>query len=285
MVLDEEGVVVDRKKHIANQKKLYKKHHKIIGILVPALPHKEYLNMSDKSTAKAMFASLCSNYEGDKKVRETKTTMLVQQYELCRMKDDEDIETMYSRFKTIVSGLQTQRKSYVVADHVRKILRSLPVKWRPKVTTIEEARDLNTLSLEDLISSLKCHDIGLNEQEPVRKPKSIALKSKGKSSKVLKANESEDESPTAGSEEDPEVEEMVMLSKRLQYLAKKNKRFWRRSNGYKGSRKKVKRGASNSRKLIISLLIVRIYRKRNQKRNLRKKISNPTISEGSSRRV
>ena len=42
-----------------------------------ALPHKEYLKMSDKSTAKAMFTSLCANYEGNKKVREAKATMLV----------------------------------------------------------------------------------------------------------------------------------------------------------------------------------------------------------------
>ena len=98
--LDEEGVALDRKAHTAEQKKLYKKHHTIRGILVAALPHEEYLKMSEKSTAKAMFASLCSLYEGNKKVREAKATMLVHQYELFRMKEDENIETMYSRFQT-----------------------------------------------------------------------------------------------------------------------------------------------------------------------------------------
>ena len=78
----EEGVALDRKAHTTEQKKLYKKHHMIRGILVAALPHKEYLKMSDKSTAKAMFTSLCSLYEGNKKVREAKATMLVHQY--CR---------------------------------------------------------------------------------------------------------------------------------------------------------------------------------------------------------
>ena len=92
--LDDEGVALDRRAHTAEQKKLYKKHHLIRGILVAALPHKEYLKMSDKSTAKAMFTSLCSNYEGNKKVREAKATMLVHQYELFRMKEDESIETM-----------------------------------------------------------------------------------------------------------------------------------------------------------------------------------------------
>jgi len=70
--LDEEGAALDRKAHTAEQKKLYKKHHTIRGILVATLPHKEYLKMSDKSTTKAMFTSLCSLYEGNKKVREAK---------------------------------------------------------------------------------------------------------------------------------------------------------------------------------------------------------------------
>ena len=77
--LDEEGAALDRKAHTGEQKKLYKKLHTIRGILVVALSHKEYLNMSDKSTAKAMFASLCSLYEGNKKVIEAKATMLVHQ--------------------------------------------------------------------------------------------------------------------------------------------------------------------------------------------------------------
>ena len=178
--------------------------------------------MSDKSTAKAMFASLCANYEGSKKVREAKALMLVHQYELFRTKEDESIEQMYSRFQTLVSGLQILKKSYVASDHVSKILRSLPARWRPKVTAIEEAKYLNTLSVEDLVSSLKVHEIGLNEHEPAKKVKSIALPFRGKSSKALK--QSEDESPDGDSNEDP-TEKMAMLSNKLEYLARKNKKF------------------------------------------------------------
>ena len=145
---------------------------------------------------------------------------------------------MYSRFQTLVSGLQILKKSYVASDHVNKILRSLPSKWRPKVTTIEEAKDLNTLSVADLISSLKCHEIGLNEQEPIKKHKSIALKSRGKSTKALKALEFEEEYTSEDSDEDPEiVQKMVMLSNRLQYLAKKNKRFLSKGSSHKSSRR------------------------------------------------
>ena len=53
--LDEEGVALDRRAHTVEQKKLYKKHHLIRGILVAALPHKEYLKMSDKSVGTRVF--------------------------------------------------------------------------------------------------------------------------------------------------------------------------------------------------------------------------------------
>ena len=91
------------------------------------------------------------------------------------------------------------------------------------MTATEEAKDLNTLSVEDLISSLKCHEIGLNEHEPIKKPKSIALKSRGESSKALKALESEEESTSGDSDEDHEiVQKMAMLSNKLQYLVSRH---------------------------------------------------------------
>jgi len=143
---------------------------------------KSSLGGKPTSTVKAMFASLCANYEGSKKVREVKVLMLVHQYELFKMKDDESIEEMYSRFQTLVSGLQILKEIYVASDHVSKIRRSLPARWRPKVTAIEEVKDLNTLSVEDLVNSLKVHEISLNEHEPAKKSNSTALPSKRKSS-------------------------------------------------------------------------------------------------------
>jgi len=84
---------------------------------------------------------------------------------------------------------------------VSKILRSLPARWRPKVTAI-------------------------------KKSKFISLKSKGKHSQAFIANESEEESPDGDSNEDPAVvEKMAMLSNKLQYLARKNKKFLSRGSG------------------------------------------------------
>src|SRR4030066_1487647 len=198
-----------------------------------AIPHEEFVKICNKSTAKTIFDSLCSSYEGNQQVREAKANMLVQQYELFKMTEDETIDSMYSRFQTLVSGIQVLKKSYTTANHVKKILRILPVKWRPKVTAIEEARDLNALSLENLISSLKCHKLGFSEAESSKKSKTIALKSKGKEVKALKAAESEEES-SEEDYEDSEAEELALLTRRFQRWAGKNNKFSRSSNS-KGS--------------------------------------------------
>lgn len=91
------------------------------------------------------------------------------------MKDDENIEIMFSRFQVLVSGLQVLNKSYTTSDHVKKILMSFPVKHRLKVTTIQEAKYLNNLSLESLVINLQIHEMKLNGDEPLKLFKTLAL--------------------------------------------------------------------------------------------------------------
>jgi hypothetical protein len=109
-------------------------------------------------------------------------------------------------------------KSYEVPDHVKKILWSLPSRFIPKVTAIQEAKDLNKLVLKNLICSPKSHEIELVRDEPAKKSKSIALKFKGKFPKALQTVESEEKTPNGDSEDSSAAEEMEYLSKRFQVL-------------------------------------------------------------------
>ncbi|GAV62608.1 UBN2 domain-containing protein [Cephalotus follicularis] len=85
---------------------------------------------------------------------------------------------MFTRFTTIINSLKNLGKSYPNQKLVRKILRCLPKCWTPKVTTIEEAKDLSTLPLEQLLGSLMTHETTMKNHEHVetKKKKPIALK-------------------------------------------------------------------------------------------------------------
>ncbi|GAV71059.1 UBN2 domain-containing protein, partial [Cephalotus follicularis] len=89
---------------------------------------------------------------------------------------------MFTRFTNITNALQALGKVYTNSEMVRKILRCLSRIWMPKVTAIEEAKDLKTLPLEDILGSLMTHELSIikkdDEEEMERKKKKIvALKS------------------------------------------------------------------------------------------------------------
>ena len=98
---------------------------------------------------------------------------------MSKMLEHENIDEMKTRFMYIINQLEMLGKRYTNAEVVRKILRSLSKAWRPKVTAIQKAKDLNVLSLDALIGSLKTHEIELNKasEETNRRGKPIALKS------------------------------------------------------------------------------------------------------------
>lgn len=74
------------------------------------------------------------------------------------MEETESIKEMFNRFTMIINDLKSLGKTYSTQEQIRKILRSLPKVWRPKVTTIQKAKDLARLQLDKLLGSLKVHE-------------------------------------------------------------------------------------------------------------------------------
>jgi hypothetical protein len=48
---------------------------------------------------------------------------------------------------------------------VQKILRSLPDKFNPKVSAIQELNDLKTLSIDQLLGTLTPYEMGINKDK------------------------------------------------------------------------------------------------------------------------
>lgn len=134
---------------------------------------------------------------------------LIQKYEAIKMEDNKTVENIFSRFQTLVSGLEVLEKGYSIVDHVKKIIRSLPKRWRHMVTAFKLSKDMSNTTLEELVSSLRSHEIDLEEDEPPIIVKYVALKSMGKSEKT-KAFQAE--------EDYEEENELSLLSRRVKQL-------------------------------------------------------------------
>ncbi|GJR28134.1 hypothetical protein Tco_1104366 [Tanacetum coccineum] len=123
-------------------------------------------------TAQDIWKSLIITHQGNKQVKDNKIDLFVQKYEEFIILDDETIDCAFARFNTIITSLKALDESFLSRNHVRKFLRALPTKWRPKVTAIEESKDLLTLPLDELIGNLKVYE---SDSEDDSKKEEICL--------------------------------------------------------------------------------------------------------------
>lgn len=101
--------------------------------------------------------------------------MLTTKFEELRIEEDEYFINFYTKLQNLVNsraGLGDPLKSDVI---VKKILRSLPERFRPQVTTIEKRKYIDTIVVEELVGSLQTF-------KPNAKKKGVALKAEELSS-------------------------------------------------------------------------------------------------------
>ena len=136
-----------------------------IYILVCAMDRNEYNRTSQCKTAKEIWRILEITHEGTTQVKDSKVRILENDYEMFKMKPNESIVEMFTRFTDVVNGLEGLGKRVSEQDKVSKILRYLPPKWNSKTEAIEEAKNLKELPLEELIGSLMTYEMKIARQE------------------------------------------------------------------------------------------------------------------------
>nr|GEZ83664.1 UBN2 domain-containing protein [Tanacetum cinerariifolium] len=134
------------------------------------------------NTAKENWKTLLITHQGNSQVKDNKIDLLVQQYEQFVISKDESVYSAFARFNTIITSLKALDEGYSSKNYVRKFIRALHPKWRAKVTTIEESKDLTSLTLDELIESLKVYEMIIKKDSEIVKAKVerkyIALKAK-----------------------------------------------------------------------------------------------------------
>ncbi|GKF37041.1 hypothetical protein Tco_0113799, partial [Tanacetum coccineum] len=140
-------------------------------VLYNALPKKEYEIIFMCKIAKDVWNSLIITLQGNKQVKDNKIDLFVKKYKDFVIFDDETIECAFARFNTIITSFKALDKSFSSRNHVRKFLRALPTKCCPKVTVIEESKDLSTLPLDELICNLKVYEVVLEKDSKASKIK------------------------------------------------------------------------------------------------------------------
>ncbi|XP_070029539.1 uncharacterized protein [Nicotiana sylvestris] len=127
----EPGVMVPktRKEYININIKVVKKNFCAKKILVYSVGPDEYNRISTCQYAKEIWEALQTAHERTTQVKQTKIDMLTTEYELFRMKDDESIQDMHTRFTSIINQLHSLGDIILRNKLVRKVLSVLPSSW------------------------------------------------------------------------------------------------------------------------------------------------------------
>ena len=77
------------------------------------------------------------------------------------MSDDESLDEFYAKLNDIVNSAYNLGEIHDQPKIVRKILRSLTEDFRPKVTAITESKDMDLITVNELVGSLQSYKLDL----------------------------------------------------------------------------------------------------------------------------
>jgi len=186
---------------------MMEKNAKAKKLLYFGLGPDEYTRISEREYAKDIWDALLMAHEGTNQVKQSRIELLMRKYELFEMGDRETIMDMCRRFTHITNELKSLGKTFTTEELDRKSLRFLPRSWEAKVTAMQEAKDLKTLSLDQLIGNLQTYELRRNsqQQEETKKDRGIALK-------IMEEDSSE-----------MDEEDMAMITRKFKRFFKKPK--------------------------------------------------------------
>ncbi|KAK2407363.1 gag-protease polyprotein [Trifolium repens] len=120
------------------------------------------------TVAKDAWEILKTTHEGTPKVKMSRLQLLTTKFENLRMKEDESVHDFHMNVIDFSNSFDSLGEKIPEEKLVRKILRSLPRKFDMKVTAIEEAQDISSMKVDELIGSLQTFELYINERSEMK---------------------------------------------------------------------------------------------------------------------
>ena len=137
-----------------SQKEAVEFNSKVMNVTFNAVSMEEFKRNSNVKFAHTAWNILQTVHESTKAVKINKLQQLTSKFESIKMSDDESFNEFYAKLNDIVNSVYNLGKIYDQLKIVRKILRSLTEDFRPKVTTITEIKDVDSIPVNELVGSL-----------------------------------------------------------------------------------------------------------------------------------
>lgn len=111
------------------------------------------------TNAKQLWDKLGTIYAGDSKVKRVNIQTLRAQFEGLKMKEEENIFEYFERINELVNAIRGLGETVVDSEIVDKVIRTLPMAYNPKVSTLEDRENIIKLTLDELYGILIAYEL------------------------------------------------------------------------------------------------------------------------------
>ncbi|KAL3752058.1 hypothetical protein ACJRO7_012815 [Eucalyptus globulus] len=141
-----------------------KKDQKAMFAIFQSVEEVIFEKISRAESAKVAWDILQQSYKSNDHVKQMRLQTLRGDFESLYMNDSESILVYFDRVQIIVNQLRVNGEELQDVRIVEKILRSLTERFDYVVAAIEEAQDVSTMTLEQLMCSLCSHEQRMNQK-------------------------------------------------------------------------------------------------------------------------
>lgn len=131
---------------------------KVKNILFQAIDKTILKTILQKDTAKQLWDAMKRKYQGNLRVQRAQLQALRREFEVLEMKIGEIVTDYFSKVMLVANNMRNLGEDMQDTKIVEKILRTLTEKFNYVVCSIEESKDINYLSVDELQSSLVLHE-------------------------------------------------------------------------------------------------------------------------------
>jgi hypothetical protein len=147
-------------------KKICNDNSRAVNAILGGLTNPIFVKVMHCKSAKEIWDKLEVIYEGDSKVKEAKLQTYRAQFENLKMKEEENIVEYLHRVDEVVNSIRAAGEELSDKPIVQNILRSLPMRYDAKISTIEDRPELDKLIVDQLHGILTAYEMRTGQEKP-----------------------------------------------------------------------------------------------------------------------